>query len=174
MSWKAQGVAMSDDGGWAPEDMPEWPITVKEEWLDYNGHMNMGFYLVAFDFHATDPFYEWIGLGEDYIDGGMSVFTVSAKCDYFAEAFAGDEMAMTTRLVGHDHRRIHYAHTMYRLESDGTRTRVALNECIGINVDMEIRRSASFPPLIADRLTALAAHQADEALPREVGRSLSL
>ncbi len=149
-------------------------MTVKPEWLDYNGHMNMGFYLVAFDFHATDPFYEWIGLGEDYIDAGMSVFTISTKCDYFAEGFEGDEMVMTTRLVATDHRRIHYAHTMWRDEDNGKRTRVALNECIGINVDMGRRKSASFPDRMQERLEALVAHQADDPLPREVGRSLSL
>jgi len=147
---------------------------VKEEWLDYNGHMNMGYYLVAFDFHATDPFYEWVGLGEDYIDAGMSVFTVSTKCNYFAEGFADDEMVMTTRVLNHDHRRIHYAHTMWRDETDSVRTRVAFNECVGVNVDMDTRKSAPFPDEIHRRLAALVEHQATQKMPREVGRALGL
>jgi len=29
---------------------------VRPEWIDHNGHMNMGYYLVVFDF-ATDEFF---------------------------------------------------------------------------------------------------------------------
>jgi acyl-CoA thioester hydrolase len=36
---------------------------VRPEWIDHNGHMNMGYYLVVFDF-ATDAFLGWAGLGD--------------------------------------------------------------------------------------------------------------
>jgi acyl-CoA thioesterase FadM len=36
---------------------------VKPEWIDYNGHMNMGYYLVAFDHIATDSFYDSMSIG---------------------------------------------------------------------------------------------------------------
>ena len=36
---------------------------VRPEWIDNNGHMNMGYYLVVFDF-ATDGFFRWIGLDD--------------------------------------------------------------------------------------------------------------
>src|SRR5256885_3234939 len=38
---------------------------VRPEWIDYNGHMNMGYYLVVFDF-ATDEFLDWVGLDEPH------------------------------------------------------------------------------------------------------------
>jgi hypothetical protein len=38
---------------------------VLPEWIDYNGHMNVGFYSVAFD-HATDAFYDYVGLDDRY------------------------------------------------------------------------------------------------------------
>ena len=34
---------------------------VQPEWIDYNGHMNVAFYVLAFD-HATDAFLDHIGL----------------------------------------------------------------------------------------------------------------
>jgi len=38
---------------------------VKPEWIDYNGHMNVAYYVLAFD-HAIDDFYGRLGLGEAY------------------------------------------------------------------------------------------------------------
>ena len=39
-----------------------WRGNVKEEWCDYNGHLNLAYYVVIFDL-ATDAFYAVIGLG---------------------------------------------------------------------------------------------------------------
>jgi len=36
---------------------------VRPEWIDHNRHMNVGYYLVVFDF-ATDEFFRWVGLDE--------------------------------------------------------------------------------------------------------------
>ena len=38
---------------------------VRPEWIDYNGHMNVAYYMLAFDM-ATDAFFDHIGLGEAY------------------------------------------------------------------------------------------------------------
>lgn len=35
------------------------------EWIDYNGHMNVAYYVLAFD-HATDRLLEEIGIGNAY------------------------------------------------------------------------------------------------------------
>ena len=43
-----------------PTDLPvpfdAYRDRVRSEWIDHNGHMNMGYYLVVFDF-ATDEFF---------------------------------------------------------------------------------------------------------------------
>ena len=38
---------------------------VDSEWIDYNGHMNVAYYHLAFD-RATERLLERIGLGEEY------------------------------------------------------------------------------------------------------------
>src|SRR5688572_17497618 len=38
---------------------------VRPEWIDANGHLNMGYYVVVFDF-ATDAFFEWVGIGQEH------------------------------------------------------------------------------------------------------------
>ena len=39
--------------------------TVLPEWIDYNGHMNVAFYVLAFD-HATDAMLEFLQLTHGY------------------------------------------------------------------------------------------------------------
>ena len=46
--------------------------TVLPEYIDYNGHMNVAFYLLAFD-HATDAFFDYMQLGERYRESGLEV-----------------------------------------------------------------------------------------------------
>ena len=59
--------------------------TVRTEWIDYNGHLNMAYYLLAFD-HATDALFDYIGLGAEYArtsDG--TTFSLEAHISYLAE-----------------------------------------------------------------------------------------
>ena len=37
--------------------------SVQPEWIDYNGHMNLAYYVLIFD-HATDAFLDYIGMTE--------------------------------------------------------------------------------------------------------------
>ena len=39
--------------------------TALPEWVDYNGHMNVAYYVMVFD-HGTDKLFDHIGLGKDY------------------------------------------------------------------------------------------------------------
>ena len=41
---------------------------VKKEWIDANGHMNVGHYLSAFD-DGSCPMFDELGLGWDYTKG---------------------------------------------------------------------------------------------------------
>ena len=54
----------------------ECPLTrVNEDWIDYNGHMNMAYYLLVFD-QRLDYIYDQIGIGEEYVrTKGGSCFT---------------------------------------------------------------------------------------------------
>ncbi len=49
---------------------------VRPEWIDHNQHMNMGYYLVVFDY-ATDEFFRWVG----------SASTMSIRCIMRQRAF---------------------------------------------------------------------------------------
>lgn len=125
---------------------------VRPEWIDYNGHMNMGFYVVAFDVKGTDEFFDWLGVGEEYIaKHDMSLFTLSSSTDYLGELFEGDTGVIATRMLDWDHKRIHYLHEMV----DGQGRVVATNELLSMNVDLETRRGTPFPDHVQERLAGL-------------------
>ena len=116
--------------------------TVKTEWIDYNGHMNMGYYLVAFDQVATDGFYDYLGIGVEHKQTvGKSTFSLAADIDFIGELMNGDPMRLTTQLVDFDHKRLHFFHSLYHAEEGYL---AATNENLGMYIDMQTRRSTSF------------------------------
>ncbi len=132
-------------------------ITVEPDWVDYNGHMNLAFYVLAFD-KATDNFYDELGIGLDYRNlQDSSMFTLGINVDYLREVFQGDELLITTQLLAVDKKRLRYIHQMYQGDEGSP---VALNECLAIHVNMSSRKSEPFPADTQSRIDeAMASHQ---------------
>lgn len=138
--------------------------TVQPEWIDHNGHMNVAYYVVAFDL-ATDEMYEGWGLGLTYPEQGFSVYTLGMNVDYRAEMLAGEGFRVESVLVDFDHKRVHYFHTMYRGATDEV---VATNECLCMNVSLATRRSADFPPHIMAKLQQVKVDEVPEGFGRKL------
>ena len=146
-------------------------LTVVPEWIDHNGHMNVAFFVLAFDV-ATDSVYETWGIGEHYPDhSGCSVFTLGMDVDYLGELFEGDKITITTQLLDWDHKRVHYYH---QLVNDKTGKLTAVNECLVMNVDLKTRRSAPFPEEVQAKLKAALSAQGDLKKPENSGRRLGI
>ncbi len=127
----------------------EYTSSVKPGWIDHNGHMNVAYFVVAFD-EATDAVYEKWGIGMEYPEtSGCSVFTLGMNVDYLGELFEGDPIRILTDLVDSDHKRIHYYHRMFHATSDQL---VATNECLCMNVRLDTRKSQPFPDSVAATL----------------------
>lgn len=144
-----------------PAPFPCPPARVLPEWIDYNGHMNMAFYNLAFD-QALDAAYDALGMGEGYLAAsGCSHFTLEAHVTYLREVAKGDPLRIDWQLLDCDAKRLHFFETMRHAQEGWL---AATSEQIAIHVDMGSRRSAPFPDAIRQRLeAALAAHA---ALPR--------
>jgi len=146
-------------------------LTVKPEWIDHNGHLNLGYFIIAFD-EATDIVYEQWGLGLDYPDvSGCSVFTLGMNADYLGELFESEPIRITTQLVDFDSKRIHYFHQMYHGE---TGKLVARNECLCMNVKLDSRKSAPFPESVEAMLSTVHAAHSVVGIPEGFGRSLQI
>lgn len=59
--------------------------TVKEDWIDYNGHMNMAYYVQCFE-ESSDFLLEQMGLGYRYaIEERKGVFVIKCEINYRKE-----------------------------------------------------------------------------------------
>lgn len=144
---------------------------VRPEWIDFNGHMNLAFYVLAFD-HATDRLLHHVNLGEAYMRRtGSSVFVLEAHVVYKREMKLGDRMRFTTQLLGYDDKRLHYIHHMYHADEGFL---AAANEIMAVHVDMAARRASPIPPEAARALAGLRAAQAHLPIPPEAGRVIGL
>lgn len=144
---------------------------VRPDWIDYNGHMNVAYYVLAFD-HATDVFFEHLELGEAYRERtGCSLFALEMHVLYLAELRRGDALRITTQLLGHDDKRLHFFHRMYHAERG---TLSACLEIMGLNVEMAARKARPFPPDALSRLEAVTAAHAVLPRPPEAGRVIGL
>jgi acyl-CoA thioester hydrolase len=144
---------------------------VLPEWIDYNGHMNVAYYVLAFDL-ATDCFYNAIGCGQAYKEKGpYSTFTLEGHITYEREVRLGDPIRCTTLLIGFDRKRLHYFHAMYHAV-DGYLA--ATNELLAIHVDMTQRRSAPMEDWLVERLGQVRTSHDGVPRPPQLGRSISL
>ena len=151
--------------------LPETMLTVLPEWIDHNGHMNVAYYVLAFDL-VTDEVYETWGLGFDYPEReNHSIFTIGMNIDYLGEVFEGEPLRITTQLVDMDHKRVHYLHTMYHGETGAL---VARNECLCMNVDLETRRSSPFPASVLGKIEPVFAAHSQLEKPAGFGRTLQI
>ena len=75
---------------------------VEEGWIDYNGHMNMGYYTGGFD-RASDELWDWIGFGERYVaETNHTTFAAEFHVRYLREVQLGDRLS-TRRPSGETH-----------------------------------------------------------------------
>ena len=144
---------------------------VRPEWIDDNGHLNMAYYVLIFD-HATDAWFEWVGLGRAHRRAHpVTTFCLEAHVTYQREVREADPLRVTTQLLAHDAKRMHYYHEMYHATEGYL---AATNELVSLHVSQETRRAAAMAPEIQERLSRIQA--AHDRLPRptQVGRVMGL
>lgn len=144
---------------------------VRPEWVDYNGHMNVAYYVLIFD-HATDAVLDRLDIGEAYRKrSGCSVFVAEAHVTYEREVGEGEQVEIASRVIGFDGKRLILYHEMTSPDEDGL---VASNEVLCLHVDLEARRTAPLPADAASRIAAVAEAHARLDPPRRAGRAISL
>jgi acyl-CoA thioester hydrolase len=145
--------------------------TVESQWTDYNGHMNMAYYLVLFD-RAGDELYDQFGINDDYrARTNCSTFALECHVSYANELKAGDRVRIENRVVAFDQKRVHYVQSMYR---EGSAYLACVMETMMSHVDLAQRRTSAFPAEVLARIEAMAKAQAGLPLPPQVGHVIGL
>jgi acyl-CoA thioester hydrolase len=144
---------------------------VRSGWIDENGHLNMGYYVVVFDY-ATDAWLDFIGLSKRYkIAHGVMTFSLESHVTYRRELRESDELRFTTQLLDFDEKRIHYFHQMFHAREGYM---AATNELMSLHVSRETRRSAPMAPEILERLGEIQQAHRALSIPPQVGRVMGL
>jgi acyl-CoA thioester hydrolase len=144
---------------------------VQPAWIDYNGHMNVAYYVLAFD-HATDTFFEHIGFGDAYRQAeNCSIFVSETHVNYFREVHEDDPLRITTQVLDLDEKRVHLYHRMYH-ESEGYLA--ASTELVVVHVDLGLRRSSPWRGELADGLENFLAMHAELDWPERAGKKMGI
>ncbi len=144
---------------------------VRPEWIDYNGHMNVAYYVLAFDL-ATDAFLDHIGLDRDYKkETNCTTFVVDMNVCYLGEVLEGDRLRFSTQLLNADGKRLHYFHRMYHAEKGYL---AATNELMTVHINLDTRRVAPLRDDLQQRIALLRERHAALPLPEQAGRIIAI
>ena len=112
-----------------------------KEWTDYNGHMNLSYYILVFDIGA-EVILSKFKMGEHSAKTTKkSTMVVETHTTYNQEVKEGDEVNVFISYFDHDNKRLHYKLEMF----DKNKNRLsATTEVLALYVDLNIRKVAEF------------------------------
>ena len=113
------------------------------DWTDYNGHMNLAFYIHLFD-QGWDVLLDKFQMGgESAKIEKRSTFAVESHTKYIKEVKQGDEVDINLLFLDHDLKRM-----IYQLEifSKTGNYRAATTEVCSLYVNLETRRVTEVEP----------------------------
>ncbi|KIC07686.1 hypothetical protein RA19_23195 [Leisingera sp. ANG-M1] len=126
-------------------------ISIDPTWIDAYGHLNEGYYLVAFS-EASWPFQEHIGLGETYTrKTSNAIYTVESRISYLREVTYPADLTITNHLLGAQDKKIWSAHVLSAAGEECCRL-----ERISLNYNQASKRVAPFPKDIFAELSCFS------------------
>jgi YbgC/YbaW family acyl-CoA thioester hydrolase len=145
--------------------------TVKREWIDEYGHLNMAHYLTICD-EANWAFWNWINAPEQTVAdrGGHEYVIVETHVVYRAELVEGAGFAIDTQLTDVDDKRYILFHRVLSAEGE----LAATNEVKCLSFDLESRRPESWRRVVAERLQRVHAAHARLGRPERSGAGIVL
>lgn len=152
-----------------PFELP--PTTVKPEWIDFNGHMNVAYYLLAFD-KASETLDAFLGLSPEYREKTHNgTFAGDIHISYRREVLEGDPLRMTGQVIACDAKRVHYWLEMFH----GTEGYLAATaEYMILHVDMSVRRVAPMAPELLDWIRKVRDAHTALGRPDGIGKVLKV
>jgi acyl-CoA thioesterase FadM len=142
---------------------------VRQEWIDYNGHLHDASYGVVFS-EANEVLLDALGLSEGYRSAtGCAMYTVESHIRYLAETGRGDRLAAASFVVSADLKRLRVHTALTR--RDGTV--VATGEHLYLHVNNLTGRVIAMPADRRDAVAAVVAAHAGLARPEYLGQGIS-
>jgi len=114
-----------------------------KEWTDYNGHMNVAYYVRVFDIAADIMLDNFKMGGESAKKDKRTTFVAEMHTNYYQEVKLDEEVDSHLTFVDHDKKRIHYKLSMFHKEK---KYLAATNEVLSLYVDLNLRKVTEFDP----------------------------
>ena len=122
---------------------------VIKEWTDYNGHLNVAFYVRIFDIAADVMLDNFKMGGVSAKKDKRTTFVAEMHTNYYQEVRLDEEVETHITFVDHDKKRIQYKLSMFHKEK---KYLAATIEVLSLYVDLSKRKVVEFDP---DRLKVM-------------------
>ena len=114
---------------------------VIKEWTDYNGHLNVAFYVHVFDIAADIMLDSFKMGGKSAKQDKKTTFVAEMYTAYKQEVRLGEEVETHLSYVDHDKKRIHYRLSMIHKEKKYLASTI---EVLALYVDLNTRKVSEF------------------------------
>ena len=146
--------------------------TVLTEWIDYNGHMNVAYYTLAFD-KALDFFFEDVlNIGPSFVEkNSEGPFALKASYNYFSELLEGENFFVDISILDFDSKRVH---VFGEMRKDKSLELSAIFETVLMNMDLNARKVKEYPNRVLELFNLFKESLAMDKIPIEIGRKITL
>jgi len=113
-----------------------------KDWTDYNGHMNVAYYVLIFDLFGAETLMNRFQMGEESAKNNKkSTMVVESHITYNEEVKEGDEVDVNLLYFDHDKKRLQYKLEMIHKEKKYVASTI---ETLSLYVDLSLRKVAEF------------------------------
>tara|TARA_B100001029_G_C14876837_1_gene347693 strand:+ start:102 stop:572 length:471 start_codon:yes stop_codon:yes gene_type:complete len=115
-----------------------------KDWIDYNNHMNVSYYLLIFDKFGADILNDTFKMGEHSAKTtGKSTMIVESNITYNQELKIDDIVDVNLVYFDHDKKRLQYKMEMIHKEKKFLASTI---EVLALYVDLNTRKVSEFEP----------------------------
>ena len=113
-----------------------------KDWIDYNDHMNVAYYLLIFDKFGADNLNRMFKMGEESAKStGMSTMIVETNITYNQELKLDDEVDINLLYFDHDKKRLQYKMEMINKKEGYL---ASTFEALALYVNLNTRKVSEF------------------------------
>ena len=113
-----------------------------KDWIDYNNHLNVSYYLLIFDKYGADVLNDKFKMGENSAKTtGKSTMIVETYMTYNQELKLNDEVNINLIYFDHDKKRLQYKMEMIHKEKKFLASTI---EILALYVDLNTRKVSEF------------------------------
>ena len=142
---------------------------VHPEWIDYNGHLNDGYYAVSFGI-ATERVLEYVEMDNVYREQTQCTwYTAEAHINYLRELKEGSLIHCHSQMLSADAKRMHLFHQMYHSEEGYL---AATFELMLLHVDQSIGKVVPMPDQYCQHLIQIFEAHKKLPSPEQAGRNI--